>query len=485
MTAKSPFEDNPFAENEDIDATVMQPVAFRRPAPDLTPPAAAAAPARQMPPPGSAPLPAAPAFAQPAAQSAAHSATHSTGPGYGTLDDATVAAMTAVGDNPLVTAATPILSLVVRVRDLAQHRDVESLRERVIGEMRRFEAAATRAGLTAGQIRNAGYALCATIDDVVLNTPWGSQSVWAHRSMVSTIQKETWGGERFFDLLDQMAEQPGRHIRELELFYLCLSLGFEGKYRVMPRGHSELGRLRDRLYRLIRKERGDSGRDLSGRWQGVAERFRPPEAMVPLWVPAGMIAALLVALFVWFAYSLGEQSDAAYGRLAKLLPDRPVQIGRLTPPPTLPAAAPVSTLLQRVSAFLATEIRSGMIEVQGDQQGRVIVRTLGNVFASGSDAVEMPYRILFGRVAEAIRNETGTIQVIGHTDNVAIRSIRFPSNEELSEARAEQVRLLLAQGLGGSGRLSAEGRGDTEPIASNATPQGRQSNRRIDIVLAP
>lgn len=470
MTGKDPF-----AEPDDIDATVMRPMAFHRPgAPAATP---AAPPPHGFPPPHTAaPQPAAPA---PPAMGAAPSFSAS---GFAAMDDGVLAALASLGQNPLLSTAAPILALVVRVRDLPTHRDVDSLRERVIAEMQRFETTAIQAGLTADQIRVGRYALCATIDDVVLATPWGGQSVWATKSMVSTIHRETWGGERFFELLEQMVQEPRRYLAELELFYACLSLGFEGRYRVLPRGYAELARLRDALYRAIRRERGDFERELSPHWRGIADRYRPLGAVVPLWVTGAVLAALLMFLYMWFAYSLGERTDGVQARMAALLPDRPVEIARLTPPPAPAVPAPSSTL-QRIAGFLDAEVKAGQVEVLAGNGGGVVVRVRASLFLSGSDTVDAKWRPLIDKVAQAVAPEKGPLLVVGHTDNVPIRSIRFPSNQELSVARAEMVAGLIARTLGGADRLTAEGRGDTEPIAGNATPQGRQQNRRIEVIL--
>ena len=74
------------------------------------------------------------------------------------------------------------------------------------------------------QLRPAHYALCASLDDVVLNTPWGSSGGWATRSLVSTFHQEVRSGERFFDLLDaDVRQNPGMFLPVLELMYLCLS----------------------------------------------------------------------------------------------------------------------------------------------------------------------------------------------------------------------------------------------------------------------
>ena len=90
------------------------------------------------------------------------------------------------------------------------------------------------------QLRPAHYALCACLDDVVLNTPWGSTGAWAARSLVSTFHQEVRSGERFFDLLTQLRQNPGTFLPVLELMYLCLSLGFQGRYRLSPRGQAYL-----------------------------------------------------------------------------------------------------------------------------------------------------------------------------------------------------------------------------------------------------
>jgi type VI secretion system protein ImpK len=87
------------------------------------------------------------------------------------------------------------------------------------------------------------------------------------------------------------------------------------------------------------------------------------------------------------------------------------------------------------------------------------------------------------RIGEALRDEPGQVTVIGHSDNVPIRTVAFPSNFALSTARAEAARTALLRGLGDPGRVTAEGRADSEPVESNATADGREANRRIEVLL--
>ena len=73
--------------------------------------------------------------------------------------------------------------------------------------------------------------------------------------------------------------------------------------------------------------------------------------------------------------------------------------------------------------------------------------------------------------------------VDGYTDNQPIHTVQFPSNFQLSAARAEAARRIIVRALGDPGRVAAQGHADADPIASNATPEGRDQNRRIEVVL--
>jgi type VI secretion system protein ImpK len=434
------MSDNPFAEPDDSERTVIRPIPGRRPA---APPAAAPGPAG--------PVPAAEA-----------------------------GEIAALGDNPLVAAATPLLQLLARLRNTLNQPDPGDLRERAVQAMRRFEEQARSSGLPLEVLRPAHYALCASLDDVVLNTPWGATGVWDARSLVSTFHQETHSGDRFFDLLAQMSQNPGRFLPVIELMYLCMSLGFEGRTRLSPRGPAELDRLREDTYALIRRQRPAAEPDLSPHWRGVAAPYRGARASVPLWVAASAGVAVLAGLFLWFSTTLNAASDALFARMLNAPPARMPAIVRaaaVKPPP--PAAVAVDPLCKA----LQPQVAQGLVSVQCTPPTPVVrVRDLG-MFASGSATVAPRFVPLLEQIGAALKNEPGPVEVIGYTDNQPIHTIRFPSNFQLSQARAEAARAILAQTIGDPSRLSAEGRGEADPIASNATAQGREENRRIEIVL--
>ena len=105
------------------------------------------------------------------------------------------------------------------------------------------------------------------------------------------------------------------------------------------------------------------------------------------------------------------------------------------------------------------------------------------MFASGEATLNPGYLPLLDRIGGALQDEPGRVLVVGHTDNQPIRTARFPSNWQLSTARAETVARTILAKLSDPTRLKSEGHADNDPLVPNTTPDGRQQNRRTDIVV--
>ena len=135
---------------------------------------------------------------------------------------------------------------------------------------------------------------------------------------------------------------------------------------------------------------------------------------------------------------------------------------------------------------LEREVEAGKLEIH-ELRGRLQVRALEKLlFDSGSAELKPGGAEVLRKVAHQLaRIEGHTIRVEGHTDDVPIHTARFASNWELSVARAAGVVRALESAGVPSARLSAEGFGPHQPIASNADAAGRARNRRIEIVLVP
>jgi len=463
-------DNDPFAEPDDADRTVIRPNPGGRR--DMAPkPAATPGPDVQ-------PAPAQPAAAQGGGQPMGIPASQAR---EASLTEPSVEqGMT--GMNRINAAAATLFSLVSRIRNRAQHMDPEKLRRSVVAEVREFENRALKAGVDAQDVKIARYAICATLDDVVLNTPWGGQSIWAQQSMVGTFHKETVGGDRFFDLLARLEKEPGNNIDLLEFLYMCLSLGFEGRLRVEQHGTDKHLQIRAGLARIIRGQRGVVEKDLSPHWKGEDKPHRVLSIWKPLWITSATVALVMLTVFLSLSWVLNRSTDRVLGQLSVLDSGNVAELFRRAPPPP-PPPPPPEAQLNRVKGFLEPEMAAGIVEAFQDQQTITVRLTGSGMFGSGSDVLAEEFHSPLEKVANALDDTAGPIIIVGHSDNIPIRSSRFPSNQALSLARAESVMRKLADRINDPDRLSAEGVADKDPIADNGTREGRAKNRRIEIVL--
>ncbi|MDS4015084.1 MAG: DotU family type VI secretion system protein [Candidatus Accumulibacter sp.] len=381
------------------------------------------------------------------------------------------------GLNPLVAAANPLLNLAPQLRQ-AHHPDPQGLREALARAISLFDSKAKERGVQHEQVIAARYALCTFLDETAANTPWG-EKVWAQRSLLVQFHNEAWGGEKFFHLLGRLAEQPARHRDLLELFYLILSLGFAGRYRVQDNGRAQLAAVRERLAQMLAEQRGEVARELSPNWQSTAGSSRTLRQAMPLWTIAALAMLILALVYMLASFALNRRSDPTFASILalKAVPSVPAA------PAPAPAPAPAVKAAPRLAHFLAPEIQAGKVAVR-DLADRSIVTAQGDgLFEAGSATLSASFVQLLERIGEAVARVDGSVLVLGHTDNQPIRSARFPSNWHLSQARAEAVAATLAPRLGERPRIRTEGRAASEPLMSNETQEGRAQNRRVEIIV--
>lgn len=376
------------------------------------------------------------------------------------------------GLNPLVAAANLLLNIASQLRATLQHDDPAELRDQLVQGIRAFEARARAAGVAPEKVIAARYALCTLLDEAATSTPWGGSGAWAGQSLLVLFHNETSGGEKFFQLLSRLAENPTKNRDLLEFMYVCLALGFEGRYHLAENGKSHLEALRERLVQLLGKERGGYERDLSPRWRPTPARRTRILTFLPAWVVASACGLVMLAAYLWFSVQLNTLSDPIFSRIQSIRVRYPI-----------PEPVPLPAIEPRLAEFLAQEIREGLVSVQ-DEEGRSIVTLRGDgLFAAGSATVSDRFLPTLTRIAAALNAVPGQIRITGHTDDQPIRSLRFPSNWHLSQDRARSVMQFLTENGTLARRLTAEGRADAEPVASNDASAGRARNRRVEITL--
>ena len=387
---------------------------------------------------------------------------------------AALADFTGRGLNPLVQAASPLLILMGRLRTSLSNADIGGLRRQSLEQIREFEERARAAGVAPETTLAARYVLCSAIDEAVLATPWGNQSEWGEQTLLVTLHRETWGGEKFFDMLERICRDPSRHIDLMELQYLCLALGFAGKYQVLDRGHQRLAEVQADLYRQIRTFRGVPTPELSLHWRGMQDRRNPLIRYVPWWVVGAFTLVVLTGAFLFFHLGLAGFSAPIDDRLAHIgLVEAPVAQAA----PSAPSAAP------RLQQLLHDDAAAGILSVEQRNNQTIVTLIAPDLFGSGSAQVNPHYYMTLQRVAHALSEVPGRVFVVGHTDDQPLRSLRYRDNFDLSRARADEVVKLLALAIDNAARLEPSGVGSSEPrYKPESQPENRARNRRVEII---
>ncbi len=384
--------------------------------------------------------------------------------------------------NPIMRAAGPLLQLLGRLRVALLRASFAGLMDQVAEAINFFEKDIRSAGISEQQATNAKYILCATADDIVQHIPTEERHVWAQYSMLSRFFGERIGGVRFFDLLSSAKLDPILNYPLLELHHACLALGFQGVYRTQNGGTTALQQIQRELYETLRRVRPKVAKDLSPHWRGQDLGLGVAQTRVPVWAVGAFAAALLFGIFVTLRLLLGGSADAAVQATATLHPEDQIALKRkvyVPPPPPPPPPPPTSQI-----ARLREELQDGECNVVDQTANQIVIRLCDQVtFDPGQATVKDQFKPLATKLAAILDKEPGRIRIVGHTDNTPMKTVRFPSNWHLSVERAKAVAALIKQNLTDPGRVDVEGKGSDTPIASNATPEGRAKNRRVEVMI--
>lgn len=219
--------------------------------------------------------------------------------------------------NPLVAAAAPLLTTATQLREQSDPPDYNELHRCLCHEIKALEHNAHKLGYRSQVILAARYLLCAMIDEIIAQSNWFKASTWAQRGLLQTFQREAWGGERFFLILERSAEDPIVYIDLLELGYICLSQGFRGKYE-SPDQTQALALVIDNLYDLIRHQRGELSRNLLVSDGQAKAKFHSRWRLPPLWLTIIIALGILAGIFVPYHHRLETLTQQAISNIQKL-----------------------------------------------------------------------------------------------------------------------------------------------------------------------
>lgn len=387
-----------------------------------------------------------------------------------------------------VNAGRDLLELAGALVATQSVADLKILRAQAVDALRRFDREAATVSGDYKSHELASYLLCATLDDIVQNQSWRGK--WNAESLAAEFHVNIVGGDSFYDqVIPEAKKQLAQNRPELlELVYHCLRLGFQGRYRKDGR-QFEHDTICSEIYGLLRNFYAGGGTDLSPQWRPTLLQNSEPSRLTPIWLFPILGLGILIAGFFVFDWQTASKANPMTDEikgikftLAKLNAKEPPAREIIPPPPP-----PPEPLCCQEFPTLRDKIGPNFQII--DEPNVTTLRMMGaGLFKSGSDEVDETGAKLFKGVGVALRTESGTVCVEGHTDSDRITpgsGSPFRNNQDLSNARAKRVRDILRAELGGSSAMiDVKGLSNSRPIVSpEQSPEDKAKNRRVEVVL--
>lgn len=238
----------------------------------------------------------------PAATSAPHVA--------GSADDAAHGPHNAAPATRLLDLMYDGFYLLFLLRGKHAPADAEVFRERIKQFLTQFERGASKLGAAADDIHACKYAFCATVDEAVLTSSFKVKESWQRLPLQVQFFGDQLAGEQFFLKLDELRQQGASRVQVLEVFQMCLLLGFQGKYLI--EGSEKLGYLTARLGDEIARMR-DPSLGFSPHWAAPDRIRHRLRNQVPLWAVASLFGLMGTLAFVGLRWQLSEHTQARLG----------------------------------------------------------------------------------------------------------------------------------------------------------------------------
>lgn len=366
-------------------------------------------------------------------------------------------------------SARPLIVLASQLRRAVVDAP-EGLKPALADAVQRFEQQLAIAGWDERGVSAASYLLCAWLDEVVADTPWGAGGA----GLLERFHGESGGSDRVLRLLSRLAERPEENRALLALFHACLSLGLHGHLQVAPGSQGPtakpgpLEQLRARVYLSL----GTTAPPLAPPWTPAVQPGAPPWRRRLALGALLLLGGLTLGVYTTSHLLLAGQVDEVFASMQRLA------AGPAGVP--APAAQPVAADgPARLRPLLAADAAAGRLSVR-DEAHRSTVSVPADLLFDGAGTQPAPEAAaLLARIGTALAAHGGKVVVVGHTDGSDRRSARLPSAWHQSFEWAREA----ANGLGRTlpaQRLAIEGAADQDATSAGALPR-----RRVDIVLYP
>jgi len=218
------------------------------------------------------------------------------------------------GTSSLSDLYSDLFTLILYLRETSDFGDPKVLHDKIDAMFKSVESKAKQLNIPDDDVLNARYAVSALVDETVLYSNWSLRNVWLNNPLVVEYFNDSLAGEKFFDRVEQLRNDDSKH-SVLEVYYMCLMFGFEGKYKIL--GSDEL-----RTYMNgIRDILGFKGTDKLSPHAEPKKITIKKKSMIPRWVlfaSYGLIALIAIVIFIVLKVKMIGLANVVADGIAKM-----------------------------------------------------------------------------------------------------------------------------------------------------------------------
>jgi type VI secretion system protein ImpK len=215
-------------------------------------------------------------------------------------------------DRRLAEIFAPCLALIVHLRSQTEYGDPAALRRRIKELIDQAERDAQRTGVPTDHVEAATFAIVAFLDETILSSSWSQKDHWVSRPLQRERYDRYDAGEVFFERLSALLEHPTQHAEAIEIYYLCMTLGFRGRYQIVQQ--EKLQEYIDRCHDELERTPGIQTDTLAPNGVPTDQVAAEMRTKLPRWIiPVASVALALllyVGLSLYASYSAQQTADA-------------------------------------------------------------------------------------------------------------------------------------------------------------------------------
>jgi type VI secretion system protein ImpK len=224
------------------------------------------------------------------------------------------------GLNPVADAAGYLFTVMGQLKEAQNFRQLGRLQKELLQEINTFQKTIKNHGYHQEYILVCRYIICAAIDELISNTEWGGEHHWDQYSLLAAFGQDVHHQEKFFGIMERAIKEPAYYIDLMELMYICLSMGYRGRYRGNDIYQAQLEQVTSALYKHIRAYRGNFSKVLSPaplKPPRPASKHSPhaPTSHLTVFL---LTACIIMTLFISLGYLMEMISNEAFSNFTDI-----------------------------------------------------------------------------------------------------------------------------------------------------------------------